>query len=351
MDRMSGPPAADWPKVELHRHLEGTVRLDTAWRWARYSPDLDLKSIDELRSRVQFDGIADFAHFLSKFGTLRELYHDPRAIEQVTREAVADAAADQVRYIEFRFSPDHFSQRAGHDPYEIGERIVTAGMDEAARQGIQVRYLCTLGRGYDEETIRRIMDIALALRDRGVVGIDLAGDEIQHSGRRFVPAIEQAVAAGFGISIHAGEAGPPANVWEAIDLLHADRIGHGIRSIEDPALIQTLIEREIALEVSPTSNLHTGVVSSIDVHPLPALVAAGVPVALSTDDPAISDITLGDEYDLALRMGIDEPTLARMVLDAARHAFLPAPEKAALIADLEQSLARAGFLPVKLGDA
>lgn len=348
MDCTTGPRAAAWPKVELHRHLEGTVRLETAWHWARFSPDLDLASKEELRSRIQFDGIADFAHFLSKFGTLRELYHDPRAIEQVTREAVADAAADQVRYIEFRFSPDHFSQRAGHDPYEIGERIVAAGMDEAAQQGIGVRFLCTLGRGYDDETIRRIMDIALALRDRGVVGIDLAGDEMQHPGHRFIPTIERAVAAGFGISIHAGEAGPPANVWEAIDQLHADRIGHGIRSLEDPALIQALVERDIALEVSPTSNVHTGVVPSTDLHPLPALVAAGVPVALSTDDPAISDITLGDEYDLALKMGISPSTLARMVVDAARHAFLPETERDALAAGLRRELDEALRLP--LGD-
>ncbi|MBA3533825.1 MAG: hypothetical protein H0T73_18055, partial [Ardenticatenales bacterium] len=175
-----------WPKVELHRHLEGTVRLSTAWYWARQSPALaEITSLEELRSKVQFDGIADFTHFLSKFNTLRELYYDPRAIEQVVRESVADAAAENVRYLELRFSPDHFARQAGYDPYEAAAFILRTGMDEASRQGVVLRFLCTIGRGYDLQTSQEIFDIALALRHEGIVGIDLAGNELLYPAAPF----------------------------------------------------------------------------------------------------------------------------------------------------------------------
>lgn len=328
-----------WPKVELHRHLEGSVRLETAWKWIQRSPTLDIPSIDALRPRIQFDGIREYTHFLGKFGTLRELYHSPDAIEQVVREAVADAAADNVRYLELRFSPDHFTSQSGDDPHDAATLVVRTGLDEAARQGITLRFLCTIGRGYDAATAEKIVEIALALRGEGVVGVDLAGDELRHPGRPFRALLARVAAEGLGISVHAGEAGPAAHVWEAIDELHAGRIAHGIRSADDPALMAALRERGVALEVCPTSNLHTGVVPSAAAHPLATLVHAGVPVALSTDDPAISGIRLSDEYRFALEVGLDRATLAGLVVTAARHAFLPPDEKEALVRSLEAELA------------
>ncbi len=234
---MDSAPRAEvtaWPKVELHRHLEGSVRLETAWHWAQQSPTLDLGSRAELRSHIQFDGRRDFAHFLSKFGTLRQLYQEPRAIEQVTREAVADAAADQVRYLELRFSPDHFARQAEHDPEEIAALIVRAGSDEATRQNVLLRFLLTIGRGYDPATAERILAIALALQTEGVVGLDLAGDELEFPAPPFHSLIERAASAGLGITIHAGEVGSPRAVWQAIREFGAARIGHGIRSVDDP---------------------------------------------------------------------------------------------------------------------
>lgn len=334
-----------WPKVELHRHLEGTVRLATAWKWAQFSPALEGISMMALQPLIQFDGVRDYAHFLRKFGTLRDLYYQPEAIQQVVREAVIDAAMDNVRYLELRFSPDHFARRAGYDPYEAAELVVRTGMEEAKRQGIMLRFLCTIGRSYDLETAYRIFDIALTFRQMGIVGIDLAGNELSHPGAPFRPLMERAAAEGMGISIHAGEAGPAAHVWEAINELNANRIAHGIRSIDDPDLLVALRERDIALEVCPTSNYHTGVVPSLASHPLAKLVQANVPVALSTDDPAISEITLSDEYDVALEADISPTTLAQMVLTAASHAFLPPTQKKKLLRDLQQELAGLPNLP------
>lgn len=337
-----------WPKVELHRHLEGTVRLATAWYWARQSPALAVSSMEELRALIQFDGITDFAHFLSKFNTLRELYHDPRAIEQVVREAVADAAAENVRYMELRFSPDHFARQAGYDPYEAAAFILRTGMDEAQRQGIQLRFLCTIGRAYDLPTAEEIFEIALALRDEGIVGIDLAGNELQHPAAPFRSLLERAAAEGFGITIHAGEAGPPGHVWEAINELYAHRIGHGIQSNQDPHLLERLREQNVVLEVCPTSNIHTGVIPNHAHHPLGALVRAGVPVALSSDDPAISDIMLTHEYCFALESGLDAATLGQMILTAASHAFLPNAEKEQLLRDLQAELSAVANLPFEI---
>ena len=328
-----------WPKVELHCHLEGTVRLDTAWKWAQYSPSLADITFEALQRKIQFDGIRNYAHFLNKFGTLRLLYNHPEAIKEVVRQAVASAAADNVRYLELRFSPDHFARQAGHDPYDVAQLILRTGMREANKQGIMVRFLCTIGRGYDLETSNRLLDIALTFRDMGIVGLDLAGNELKHPELQYRSLFEHAAAEGLGISIHAGEAGPATRVWEAVLDLNANRIAHGIRSIDDPTLLALLSERNIACEVCPTSNLHTGVVDSPAEHPLAALVKAGVPVALSTDDPAMSRICLSDEYRFAIEeAGFTHATLADMVLTAARHAFLPAAEKEALLHELQKEL-------------
>ncbi|MGB0384983.1 MAG: adenosine deaminase [Ardenticatenaceae bacterium] len=328
-----------WPKVELHCHLEGTVHLETAWKWAQYSPWIADITFEGLQRKIQFDGIRNYAHFLNKFGTLRLLYYHPEAIKEVVRKAVATAAADNVRYLELRFSPDHFARQAGHDPYEVAQLILRTGMEEADKQGIMVRFLCTIGRAYDLETSKRTLDIALTFRSMGIVGLDLAGNELKHPHFKYKELFEVAASEGLGISIHAGEAGPAARVWEAVLELNADRIAHGIRSIDDPTLLAFLSEQNIACEVCPTSNLHTGVVDSPAEHPLAALVKAGVPVALSSDDPAMSRISLSDEYRFAIEeAGLERPTLANMVLTAANHAFLPPAEKEELLRNLQQEL-------------
>ncbi len=284
------------------------MRLETAWHWAQRNPTLSALSLGELRARIQFDGTREFVRFLSKFATLRELYTDRRAIQQVAREAVADAAADNVRYLELRFSPDHFARHVGFDPHQLTALLLEAAQEQALLEGITVRFLCTIGRGYDLVTARHILDIALAFQEKGVVGVDLAGDELRHPLPPFESLLAQARAAGLGITVHAGEAGPPQSVWDAIQRFHAQRIGHGIRSIEDPRLLTTLQAQAIALEVCPTSNLQTGVVSHAAAHPLAALVAAGVSVALSSDDPSISGIRLADEYRFALEQAWPFPT-------------------------------------------
>lgn len=339
MAHVGAIPVSLIPKVELHRHLEGSVRLETAWYWAQRSPTLAGIQRDELRERIQFDGVVGYDRFLKKFETLRQLYYDPAAIAQVMREAVEDAAHDNIHYLELRLSPDHFAKQAGFDFYETAELLFRTGQSTAQAMGIQVRYLCTITRNYTPETCERILDIALRYRDLGVVGFDLAGNEFLETGSHVRALLKRASDEGLGISVHAGEAGSPEPVWTAINTLYADRIAHGVASVQDPALMKLLRERQIVLEVCPTSNLHTGAAASAAVHPLRELAEAGIRLSLGTDDPSISRITLSDEYAFALDMaGFSYPQLYDSILDGARGTFLPEREKSALVARLSEAL-------------
>lgn len=339
MAHVGALPVSLIPKVELHRHLEGTVRFETAWQWAQHSPTLNHISRDRLRDLIQFDGVVGYDRFLKKFETLRQLYYDPAAIAQVMREAVEDAARDKVRYLELRLSPDHFAKQAGFDLQETAELLFQTGQTVAAEQGIQVRYLCTITRVYTAETCERILDIALRYRNLGVVGFDLAGNEFLETGAHVRALLKRASGEGLGVSIHAGEAGSPEPVWTAINTLYANRIAHGVASVQDPALMRALQERDILLEVCPTSNIHTGAAESAEAHPLRELILAGIPLAVCTDDPAISRITLSDEYAFALEVsGLSHPQLYHSILEGARASFLPDDEKAALITQLSREL-------------
>lgn len=328
-----------WPKVELHRHLEGSVRFETAWQWAQRSPALAHLHPDELRQLIEFDGVRDFAHFLSRFPVLRQLYTSPDAVRQVAREAVEDAALENIRYMELRFSPDHFASYAGFDMEEVTLWVLEEARAAAEVHGIYLRFLLTVARNYDHETAGRILALALRYRDWGIVGLDLAGNELEYGAGPFADIFLRAREEGLGITVHAGEAGSAAHVWEAIDLLGAHRIGHGIRSVDDVELLRELRRRNVALEVCLTSNVQTGVVPSLEAHPLPRLLEAGMPVVLCSDDPRISRITLADEWRHAVHLGISARTLADLTVQAVEHAFLPADEKRALRERLAAELA------------
>lgn len=337
-----------WPKVELHRHLEGSVRFETAWELAQESPELAQWSPDQLRRAIEFDGKRNFAHFLSKFETLRKLYTRPEHIQRVAAEAVEDAARDNIRYMELRFSPDHFATTSGYDRDEIADWILDSANEAARLHGVTVRFLLTIGRGYAPEITTRILSIALRSREKGVVGVDLAGDEIRFPAEPFAPLFNRAYEEGLGITIHAGEAGPASGVAKAVVDLHAHRIGHGIRSIEDTRVLELLRQREVALEVCPTSNLQTGVVASYAEHPLSALLNAGVAAVICSDDPRISRITLTDEYATAImEMGLSPEELAQCVMNGIEHAFLTPEEKAPLreqvAAELSHALLKSPF--------
>ena len=314
------------PKTDLHRHLEGSLRLSTLVDIAReHGVDLPSYNIEDLRPYVQItDDPADFHRFLEKFRLLRRFYKTPEAVARVAYEAVADAADDNVRYLELRFNPAALARTQGFSFEEVTDWVIDA-VDQAQRDyPITVRLITTIVRHEGVDNARQIVEVAMARRDRGIGGVDLAGDEVNFDAEPFVPVFHRARAAGLGITIHAGEAGGAENVRQAVEDIGATRIGHGVRSIENSNVVRLLRDKNVTLEVCPTSNLQTGVMHNFSHHPLRDLYMLGVPVTLNTDDPSVSDTTLTDEYLVALMaMGIKMAHLRRMNIYALRAAFLP----------------------------
>jgi adenosine deaminase len=318
------------PKLDLHRHLEGSLRLQTLAEIAlQHGIDLPAYSIDELRPYVQVTGDEwDFHRFLAKFRLLRRFYRTQEAVERIAYEAVADAAADNIRYLELRFNPVALSRAQNFPLHQVVEWVCDAIVRAQTDCEILVRLILQIGRDESLQTAEEIVDLAIGHQHRGVVGIDLAGDEVNYPPHRFGPLFRRAREDGLGITVHAGEAGGASNVHAAVTLLHAQRIGHGVRVVENSDVVHFIRNRGVFLEVCPTSNLQTGVVRSFSQHPLPDLFSLGLQVTINTDDPSVSDTTLTDEYVIALAaVGLQLNHLRQAVWTAIDAAFLPEPER------------------------
>ncbi len=318
------------PKVDLHRHLEGSLRLQTLADIAKeHGIDLPTYDIEELRPYVQVTGGEyDFHQFLAKFRLLRRFYQSREAVKRVAYEAVADAAADNIRYLELRFNPVALSRAQNFSLSDVTEWVGEAIARAQQENDITVRLILQIGRDETLKVATEIAEIAQANRHLGIVGLDLAGDEINYPANHFAPVFRRAAEDGLGITIHAGEAGGAQNVYDAVNLLYAQRIGHGVRAVERSDIVRFIRDRSIALEVCPTSNLQTGVVRALSHHPLPDLLALRLRVTLNTDDPSISDTTLTDEYLVATTvLGLELEQIRDCVFYAVDAAFLPDEEK------------------------
>jgi adenosine deaminase len=318
------------PKVDLHRHLEGSLRLETLAEIAReHGIDLPSYNIEQLRPYVQFtDEEPDFHRFLEKFKLLKRFYTTREAVKRVAYEAVIDAAADHVKYLELRFNPAALAHAQNYPLHEVAELVIEAVNQAQAETGIWVRLICTAVRHESYDLASQVIDVALAYQDRGIVGVDLAGDEVRYSAAPFAPLFKRAAEHGLGITIHAGEAGPASNVREAVEVLNAQRIGHGISAIEDSSVVQLLRQRNVTLEVCPTSNMQTRAVDNFGLHPLRDLYVLGVNVTINTDDPSVSDTTLTDEYMVAvLGLGVGLHDLRQCTRNSIRAAFLPLAQR------------------------
>jgi adenosine deaminase len=329
------------PKIDLHRHLEGSLRLDTLAEIAiDHGLDLPGSDMDSLRPYVQVtDDPRTSANFLAKFEVLRHFYRSPEAVGRLTYEAIADAAADHVKYLELRFSPQALSRVQGFPLDEVCDWVIEAARQASQAYAIQVGLIVTLVRHEPPELARAVAEVAFQRADQGIVGIDLAGDEVNYPSHPFRSIFKEAKEVGLGITVHAGEwQGADAVRW-AIEEMSADRIGHGVRAIEDPNVVRLVQERSVALEVCLTSNLHTGVVRHMSHHPLADLDEMGVRVTLNTDDPSISDSTLTDEYQVAMQtLGMTYGALRRLILNAASSAFLPEGKREKLVNQFKSEL-------------
>jgi adenosine deaminase len=326
------------PKVELHRHLEGSLRLITLLEVAR-AHGLDLFGTDRLRPLVQVreDDPYTSQNFLSKFETLRKFYRSPEVIARITQEAVADAAADHVRYLELRFTPVALSRAESFPLAEVIDWVIEGARQAEADSGVITRLIVSVNRHESVELAAQVVDLAVQRRDQGIVGLDLAGNELHYPASPFIDVFREAREAGLHATVHAGEWGGAGNVAHAILQMGAERIGHGVRVMEDQAVVALARERGTTFEVCVTSNYQTGVVPALSAHPFQEMLAAGLNTTLNTDDPSISQIALSDEYRLACEnLALPLAGLRNRVLAAARAAFLPADERQNLVAALER---------------
>jgi adenosine deaminase len=328
------------PKVDLHRHLEGSLRVGTMQVVIR-EHEITLPRSPDLSALVQMQANdpSNFETFLSKFQTLRLLYRSPEIIQRVTREAIEDAAADNVRYLELRFTPAALSRVKQFPLGEVMDWVAESAAQASQDYGIKVGLIVSLNRheplALGEETTR----LAVERRHKGIVGLDLTGNEAQFAAGPFLDMFRQARASGLKLTVHAGEWGGAANIRQALEEFEADRIGHGVRVVEDENVMALAAERGTPFEVCLTSNFQSGVASGIEGHYLPRMLAAGVNVTLNTDDPSISGITLGDEYGLACEvLGTTRAALGERILAAARAAFLPDAERRQLVESLRNLL-------------
>jgi adenosine deaminase len=324
------------PKVELHRHLEGSIRLSTLVDVAeQYDIDLPARDVEGLRKHVQItpDSPMDSTHFLSKFSIIRRFFNAPEVITRIAREAVEDAAADNIKYMELRFTPKALAKQMNFSFADV-VRWVFAGIGEAqAGRDIKVRLIISMNRHESVAEGERALRVALDHRAKGIVGLDLAGQESGYPASPFYRLFAEAKQAGLGITVHAGEWFGPRNIKDAISVMGADRIGHGVRVVEDSKVAQLARETGTVFEVCPTSNLHSGVFPAAKYHPLRDMNDLGIKTTINTDDPAISNVTLTDELALALGpLGMTLDNVKRTILNGAQGAFLPPDEKAALVA-------------------
>ena len=332
---------AGLPKVDLHRHLEGSLRLETMLELVKRE-GLDLPQEEAaLRTLVQVQphGPHTSANFLAKFGYARKFFTSPEVIRRVTKEAIADAAAEKICYLELHFTPVALAEAGGFPLTEVVDWVIEAASIAKLEYALQLGLIASVNRQEAVGLAEKVTQIAIDQMDRGIVGLSLAGDEAGYPTEPFEPVFAAAQEAGLGITIHAGEWNGAEKVRHALEKMGARRIGHGVRVIEDPEVVAMARDRHAVFEVCLTSNVQSGVVPSISAHPLPQMVQAGLQVTLNTDDPGISDICLSTEYALAVEeLGFSTVSLTGFILTAIQASFLPQPEKTALESDLIAAL-------------
>lgn len=294
--------------IDLHRHLEGALRVSTTLELARRDGHPLSEAADPEELLVARGPLGGLVPYLAKVDAAPSAFPREEDWVRAAREAVEDAAADGLTYLELRFSPWFVAQETGLAPEAVIDAVADGARGGAIPVGLIGIVLRDLGPERGADQIRTVLR-----RDRLFRGVDIAGNEAGHPAAGFAPAFAQARDAGLHVTAHAGEAAGPRSVWEAVTHLGAERIGHGIHSVGDPALLEHLAERGITLEVCLTSNVHTSGAPSYAEHPVKRILDAGVPVALCTDDPRASAITLSGEFaSAAPQAGLTADDLARI---------------------------------------
>jgi len=322
------------PLIDLHRHLDGSVRLETILDLGRqHGIPLPGKTLEELRPHVVITtpqpGLIEF---LAKFRWMTGVLADYDACRRVARENVEDAKREGLRYLELRFSPLFMADAHNLDPSKVTAAVVEGVREGEEATGVKANLIGILTRTYGPVRARRELR-ALLDHKKEIVALDLAGDEGNWPAELFTEHFQEGRDAGWNVTVHAGEAAGAQSIVTAVEKLGAKRIGHAVRAAEDPAVMDLLRERRIGIEANLTSNVQTSTVSDYASHPLKKFLEAGLLATINTDDPGISGIDLAYELDVAApAAGLGESDVNRALLNAWEIAFLSAGEKGRLLA-------------------
>jgi aminodeoxyfutalosine deaminase len=326
------------PKVELHVHLEGSIRPETLLKLARrHDVALPAADIDGLRRFYKF---TSFPHFVEIYVLISSCLRTPDDIELIAREFLAGQAAQNIVHSEVTYTAYTIYKLSG---ISIADQLAALSRARAWAEktlGVTMSLIFDIAREVSTDEGLITADFAIAGQPHGVIALGIGGDESRHPPSKHAPAFARARAAGLRSLPHAGEIAGPTSIYGALRDLFAERLGHGVRCLEDDALVAELVQRQVPLEVCPTSNVCLGVAASLEEHPLPQLLSRGLFVTLNSDDPPLFNTTLTDEYiRCAQAFSWDARTVAQLAENAVAAAYLPAPRKVELTAQIQQILA------------
>ncbi len=332
----------NFPLIDLHRHLDGSIRLETILDLGRqHNLQLPAWDIESLRPYVQVtEPQPGVMAFIAKFQWMVGVLVDYADCKRVAYENVEDAREEGLDYVELRFSPWFMAESHGLDPIGVVEAIVD-GIEEAKNDtDMKVNLIGILSRTYGPESAKKELNALLNFRDH-FVGLDLAGDEANFPGELFVDHLNTARDVGWHVTVHAGESAGAESIWQAIRELGAERIGHAVNAVGDRKLMHYMAENQIGIEANLTSNVQTSTVSDYASHPLRTFLEFGILGTINTDDPGISGIDLIYEYEVAApAAGLTQEQIHQAQRNALEVAFLSQTEKNELVGRYSQDASR-----------
>ncbi len=323
------------PLIDLHRHLDGNVRLETILDLGRqHNLPLPAQDLEGLRPHVQVtDPQPGVMAFIAKFHWMTAILVDYEACRRVAYENVEDAQREGLDYLELRFSPWFMAQANGLEPEGVVEAVCDGVLAARRDFGMRANLMGILSRTYGPQACWKELQALLTQRQH-IAAIDLAGDEVNFPGELFVDHFRTARDAGWQVTVHAGESVGAHSIWQALRQLGAARIGHGVAALQDPALIEYMLAQRIGIESNLTSNVQTSTVPDYPSHPIRRFLELGLLATLNTDDPGISGIDLPYEYEVAApAAGLTRQQILQAQRNALEVAFLSTAEKDALLAE------------------
>lgn len=327
------------PKVELHVHLEGSVQPHTLLELARrHQVELPASDVAGLREWYRF---RDFDHFIEIYQKISTCLRTVEDIELIARQFLEGQAAQNIRYSEVTFTPYSQYYYNGLGFHEQMDAVDRARAWAERELGVRMGVIVDIPRMISPEEGDLVAGWVIERYGNGLAALGLGGPEVGHPPEKYARSFERVLAAGIPCILHAGETAGPESIWSALKVANSRRIGHGVRAVEDPQLVAYLRDRQIPLEVCPTSNLCLKVYPSYAEHSLPKLIEAGVYVTLNSDDPPMFNTTLTNEYQVGAReWGWDREMIRKLVFNALDAALLSGEERQAMRASFEQEFTR-----------